>query len=148
MRRCEYCGHENDDQRVTCVGCGTKFLVPTAALRLYEPSPFTYRQRFLMIGGVYPPNFERRPPVCGIVAVSAPLVGLLAAWVVAADTDDSEGASFFAFIGVLFLVLLVGGVSAFLGLLRGEKCRPLDYAGVLANFGPILLWFLAVWLGK
>jgi hypothetical protein len=38
MRRCEYCGHENNDEASSCCECNTKFLVPTFTLRSYEPS--------------------------------------------------------------------------------------------------------------
>ncbi len=48
MRKCEYCGHQNSDDKPHCAGCDTELLVPTARL-LSESEPLLTVKRFIII---------------------------------------------------------------------------------------------------
>ena len=41
MKKCAYCGRENDDDAVNCSECGTEFVQPTPTPPTPEPDPVT-----------------------------------------------------------------------------------------------------------
>jgi hypothetical protein len=150
MRKCEYCGHENGDEAVRCLGCGTEFLVPTAQLRRFDFPPLHIKRHWLMVCGVYPPGFVRRAPVFAIASISAPLVGFLVARVANSLTDFGGGdmrglAALCQLIEIMLLALALGGISALTALLRGEKWRALSFLGLVLDFGPVL-YLLFTWI--
>jgi hypothetical protein len=149
MKKCSYCGRENDDAAVRCKECGTCFNIPIS-----EPLPLklkrtllTFKRQLLVFSGTYPQGFERRSPIFGSLAVSAPLIGFVAAAVINSRTDFDGGdmrglAELCQFAAIVLLALLLGGISALVGLSRGEKYRALSYVGLAVDFGPVLLLFL------
>ena len=146
MRRCEYCGHENGDEARHCLGCGTQFLVPTGSLREFEPQPLNLKKHLLMCCGIYGDGFVRRAPIFGVLSLSSPMLGFVSAYVANGMTDFGGGdmrgfAALCQFIGIVLLALLAGGLFALAGLLRGERCRGLSFAGLVVGWGSII-WII------
>ena len=148
MRKCEYCGHENTDDLTRCSGCGTEFLVPTAELPNYEPSPLDLRRRWLIACGIYPEGFALKSPTFGLLSVSAPVMGFVFARVFVAVWDPggpgADGAlgNFLYVTGFMFLAFLFGIGLAVAALLRGERRRALSFVGLVVNLVPILAFLL------
>lgn len=57
-------------------------------------------------------------------------------------------AAYAQFMGIVLLALLLGGISALVGMLRGEKYRGLSLAGLGVDFGPVLLLLASFLLRK
>jgi hypothetical protein len=94
----------------------------------FEPRHLHLKMHLLMCFGIYPDGFVRRAPVFGVLSALAPVLGALVAYVARSMTDFGGGdmagfAAFYQFLGICLLALLVGGLLALIGLLRGEKCR-------------------------
>jgi hypothetical protein len=150
MRKCEYCGRENNEDAARCLECGTEFLIRTAKLDKFGPCQLDIKKHLLMVCGTYPQGFEPRQPFFGTASIFAPFVGLLIAFVVTNAVQfggDMGGlARFCYFVGIVLLCLLLGGISALIGLSRGERYRALSFAGLVLDFGPVVALFLNRWL--
>ena len=146
MRKCEYCGGQNEDANARCIACGTEFLVPTAHLRDFEPRRLDIKKHLFLLRGVYPVGFVRVIPVFGTISISAPFVGAMVALIITSAVHfggDMGGlARLYYFIGIVFLALLIGGISGLIGLARGEKHRIMSFAGIVMDFAPIVALLL------
>jgi hypothetical protein len=146
MRKCEYCGSDNEEDATRCIKCRREFLIPTAELHNFVPRPLDIKKHFLMVCGVYPQGFAPRQPFFGAVSIFAPLAGLLIGFVVfnAVQSGGDMGglAKFTYFLAIVLLSLVLGGISALIGLSRGEKHRALSFVGLVVDFGPVVAFFL------
>jgi hypothetical protein len=147
VKSCHYCGRENDQQAERCDECGTAFAIPA------RPPPFHLKNAFQICLGIYPEGFVRKWPVLGIVSVLSPFIGFFLAIGInhlLSDGSRADGVSvgLVRFFNIMLSVLLLGGVSAFFGLSRGEKCRAFALVGLALNFGPVLWTFLSLWVRR
>ena len=88
---------------------------------------------------------EQKPPVCGVLSLAAPLLGLPLVFGLAKGQQGvgwGWGAFFILVIGGL-IALVVGVVAALIGLGRSEKFSALSVIGLVLN-GGILLWVFSV----
>ena len=84
---------------------------------------------------------EKGTPTCGILSIAAPLIGVPIALGIGRNVQG-ESWGFGGVIVFIFLslgALLVGLISALVGLHRGERVRFLSVLGLILNVG-IFLW--------
>jgi hypothetical protein len=89
-------------------------------------------------------SLRRRYPIFGAISLIAPLAGIPFAYIIASNTSaEGEGwGHFVAFVMIVFLSLLGGGISAIIGLVRSEEYLILSLIGLFLNLMPIL-WLLS-----
>ena len=137
MKKCSYCGLENDDEAVHCKECGTAFKVPDT-----EPLRSKLRSGLLAFRDSYRQGFGRRLPIFGTIAVTAPLWGFLLGLLIVLPPDSHDWGAAITLAGIILLASMLGAASALIALLRGERYRALGLIGLAVDLGP-LLWAIS-----
>jgi hypothetical protein len=120
MKKCSYCGGENDDGAVNCKGCGSDMRPPGR-----EPEPDKK-------------NHARSAPIFGTIAISAPVSACLLALLVGHYSDPHDLGAYYAAGAALLSGLILGGFSGLLALARKKRYRALSLVALVVNFGPVL----------